>query len=143
MPFNMVRFTTRDGELEKRELTIVGRKFPLLEIRKDVLSRHEKYMWLTTDDEIEKLSLRDLRSLVAQYDHNITSDTLQVSELQSAIKQFQRMRSLIMWHDHGTILGLRCIILTAHVVYDPAMFYIQAEYEAKHGKCPSIQSVIE
>jgi hypothetical protein len=29
------------------------------------------------------------------------------------------------------------------VVYDPAVFYIQAEYEAKYGKCPSIQSVIE
>ena len=134
VPFNMVRFTTRDRELEKHELTIVGRKFPLLEIRKDLLSRHEKYMRLTTDDEIEKMSLCDLRSLVAQYDHNITNDTLQVSELQSAIKRFQRTRSLIMWHDHGTILGLGCIILTAHVVYDPAVFHIQAEYEAKHGK---------
>ena len=40
----MVRFTTRDGELEKTELTIVGGKFPLLEIRKDLLSKHEKYM---------------------------------------------------------------------------------------------------
>ena len=48
-----------------------------------------------------------------------------------------------MWHDHGTIHGLGCIILTAHVVYDPAVFYIQAEYEAKDGKCPSTQSAIE
>ena len=38
-------------------------------------------MRMITDDEIEKMSLCDLRSLVAQYDHNITNDTLQVSEL--------------------------------------------------------------
>ena len=29
VPFTMIRFTTRGGELEKTELTIVGRKFPL------------------------------------------------------------------------------------------------------------------
>ena len=51
-------------------------------------------MRLTTDEKIE-MSLSDLRS-VAQYDHNITSDTLQVSELQN--KRFQPTRSLIMWH---------------------------------------------
>ena len=94
-------------------------------------------MRLTNNDE---LLLRDLRSLIAQYDHNITSDTLQVSELQSAIERFQRTRCL---NDHGTILGLGCIILTTYVVYDPAVFYLQAEYKAKHGKCPSIPSVIE
>lgn len=65
------------------------------------------------------------------------------SKLQSAIKRFQRTRSLIMWHDHGTILGLGCIILTAHVVYDPAVFYTQTEFEARHGKCQSIQSIVE
>ena len=43
-----------------------------------------------------------------------------------------------MWHDHGTVLGLGCIILTVHIAYDPAVFYTQAEYEAKHGKSQSL-----
>ena len=38
VPYNMVRYATKDGELEKRELTIVGRKFPLLQVRQDLLS---------------------------------------------------------------------------------------------------------
>lgn len=46
--YNMVRYATKDGQLEKRELTIVGRKFPLLQIRQYLLSKHEKYVHLTT-----------------------------------------------------------------------------------------------
>ena len=48
-----------------------------------------------------------------------------------------------MWHDHGTILGLGCIILTVHIAYDPAVFLTQSEYEAKYGKSASIQSLVE
>ena len=47
MPYNMVRYATMDGELEKKDLTIISRKFPLLQIRQDLLSKHEKYMRLT------------------------------------------------------------------------------------------------
>ena len=47
-----------------------------------------------------------------------------------------------VWHDHGTILGLGCVIITVHIAYDPAVFYTQAEYEDKHGKS-SIQTLIE
>ena len=119
MNISYLVFTTRDRELEKMELTIVGCKFPLRD-SKGSINKHEKYMQLTTDEEIE-VSPSDLRSIVAQYDHNITSDTLQVSELQN--KQFRCTRSLIMWHDHGTILGLGCIFLTAHVVYDCSVLY--------------------
>ena len=69
----MVRFTTRDGELEKKELTIVGRKFPLLDIRNDLLHKHENYMRLTSDEEIAGLSLSDLSSLVAKFDQNLAT----------------------------------------------------------------------
>ena len=66
-----------------------------------------------------------------------------VNELRSNIKQVQRSRSLILWHDHGTILGLGCLLVTVHVAYDPAVFYTQSEYENMHGKSPSIQSLVE
>lgn len=45
-----------------------------------------------------------------------------ISQLQSELKRVQRSRALAMWRDHGTILGLGCIIVTVHVVYDPAVF---------------------
>ena len=137
----MVKYTAKDGELDRTEVTVVGRKFPLLEVRKNLLSKHEKYMRLSTDTEIDSMTFTDLCSFFAKFNHPVTTETL--SELQHTAKTFQRTRSLIMWHDHGTILGLGCIILTVHVAYDPAVFYTQEEYEALHGESPLIQSLVE
>ena len=64
-------------------------------------------------------------------------------DLQNEVKSLQRTRSIVMWHDHGTILGLGCIIITVHIAYDPAVFYTQPEYEHKHGKSPSVQTLVE
>ena len=122
-------------------MAIVGRKFLLLQIRQDLLSKHEKYMRLMTNAEIESMSYSDLSSMLSQYNYQVSNETL--SEQQKMVKAFQRTRSLILWHDHGTILGLGCIILTVHIAYDPAVFLTQEEYEARCGKSASIQSHVE
>ena len=44
--------------------------------------------------------------------------------------------SIILWHDHGTILGLGSLLVTVHVAYDP-------EYEKIRGKSCSIQLLVE
>lgn len=74
---------------------------------------------------------------------NHQSKATALLDLQGEVNNLQRTRSIVMWHDHGTILGLGCIIITVHIAYDPAVFYTQAEYEDKHGKSPSIQTLIE
>ena len=73
VPYRMMKFTTKDGELEKVELNIIGRKFPLHEIRKQLLARHETYMRLNTDDEIDSMSVDDMQSL--SYHHPVLPDT--------------------------------------------------------------------
>ena len=99
-------------------------------------------MRLQTDEEIEAMSLDTLRSTADQYHHQLSSYTT-IEELRTTIKHFQRSQSLILWHDHSTILGLGCILITAHVAYDPAVFYTQAEYEQMHSQTHSIQSLVE
>ena len=71
-PHNTVRYATKGGELETRELTIFGRKFPLLQIRQDLLS---KYMRLTTDESIESMSYSELSCLLLQYNHRVSTET--------------------------------------------------------------------
>ena len=63
--------------------------------------------------------------------------------MRNAIKIFQRMRNLILWHDHSTILNLGCIMMTIHVAYDPAVFLTQAEFENKSHSNSQVQSLIE
>lgn len=60
VPYNMVQFSTKDGELHKTQVSVVGRKFPLLEIRKELLAKHEQYMRLATDTDIQSMSSSDI-----------------------------------------------------------------------------------
>ena len=129
----------RMGSWKKRKLSFFGRKFP---VRKNFLTEHEPYMRLQTDEQIDAMSLATLRSTADQYHHHLSPDTT-IEELRTTIKNFQRSRSLILWHDHGTILGLGCILITVHVAYDPAIFYTQSEYEEKYSQSLSIQSLVE
>ena len=140
--YKMEKFSTKNGQLEKTEVTVFGRKFPLLDLRRKFLAEHEAYMRLQTDKEIEAMSLDTLRSTADCYHHPLSSDTT-IEELRTAIKHFQRSRSLIFWHDHGTLLGIGCILITAHVAYDPAVFYTQTEYEWIHCHTQPIQSLVE
>lgn len=142
VPYTMTKYSAMNGGLERVELTIVGRKFPLLEIRKKLLAKHEKYMRLNTDTEIDSMSHSDLQSLSSLYHHSVSPES-DIHDLRSTTKLFQRSRSLVLWHDHGTVLHLGCILLTVHVAYDPAVFLTQHEYETKHTHTTSIQSLVE
>lgn len=35
------------------------------------------------------------------------------------------LTQLALWHDHATLLGPGVVMITVHVVYDPAVFYAQ------------------
>ena len=39
-------------------------------------------------------------------------------QLRSSIQHALRHRSLVLWHDHSTILGLGCLLITVHIAYD-------------------------
>ena len=52
-PYTMARFkTSKEGRLYEQSITISGRKFPLLEIRTEMLEQHQQYMHLYSDDDI-------------------------------------------------------------------------------------------
>ena len=45
------------------------------------------------------------------------------------MKKFQRTRSLTFWHDHSTILGAGYILMSVHIVFDPA---VHVDYEKQN-----------
>jgi hypothetical protein len=142
VPYKMEKFSTKNGELEKIEIVVFGRKYPLLDLQKKFLAEHEQYMRLQTDEQIDAMSLATLRSTADHFHRQVSPDAT-IEELRTTVKHLQRSRSLILWHDHGTILGLGCILITVHVAYDHAIFYIQSEYEEKYSQSLSIQSLVE
>ena len=88
------------------------------------------------------MTLPKLQSLVAMFQQPITPNMV-AEELCSIIKTYQWTRTLVFWHDHGTILGLGSILTTIHVVYDTATFYTQTEYAQKFSSSENVQSMVE
>ena len=57
---------------------------------------------------------------------------------------YQRTRSLALWHDHATLLGIDFIMVTLHVMNDPAVVFTDEEYIAQNKATDiSIQSEVE
>ena len=65
------------------------------------------------------------------------------SELYRELAGTQRNRSLVMWHDQATILGSGFLLITVHIMYNPAVFLTDTEYEEKHKIKVDIQSIVE
>ena len=142
VPFKLVKFTPKDGELIRREISIIGRKIPLQEVRAKLLRKHEMYMRLNEDAEIDKMTVPEMQSLLVTCNHPIIPNSTP-DQLRSTLRKIQRTRTLVLWHDHGVLLGLGCILMTIHIAYDPAIFYTPQECKEKFGKPIQVQSTIE
>ena len=142
VPFKLFKFIPSNGELVRREISIIGCKFPLKEVRQKLLKKHEMYMRLNQDDEINKMTVAEMQSFLVKCKHpnnpNSTSD-----QLCATMRKVQRTRTLVLWHDHGVILGLGCILMTIHTAYDPAVFYTPQECKERFGKPVDVQSIIK
>ena len=57
VPQNFTKTSIKDGKMITEEVSISGRKFPLKDIRKNLLIRHTRYMCLTTDEEFANVEL--------------------------------------------------------------------------------------
>ena len=135
--------TCTTGKVEQYQVTIEGRKIPLLSLRNKMLQEHEKYMHLPTDIEYQNMTESEVHAKLRCY--NITvPDNITTGDLRSMLANYQCTRTLAIWHDHASILGSGYILVTVGVIFDPAVFMSEAEYQVKTGKSLNdIQQIIE
>ena len=61
-PYTMAHFkTSKEGRLYEQSITISGRKFPLLEIRTEMMEQHQQYMHLYSDDDIQAMTANEIK----------------------------------------------------------------------------------
>ena len=69
-----------------------------------MLAQHQQYMHLYSDDQIQAMPADEIKHFL--HCHGIhTDDKLMLSDLQIQLAKSQRTRTLVLWHDHATILG--------------------------------------
>ena len=64
-------------------------------------------------------------------------------QLRHLLVKQQRQRSLVIWHDHATVLNSGFIMVTVHILYDHAVFLTNKEYQQKYNQNIDVQSEIE
>ena len=103
------------GEIEIKSIEIYGRKIPLIELRKYLLEKQEKFMCIN----------------MPQSSNGRNQPT-------------QCTRHLAIWHDHSTILHTGYILFAVWIIYDPKVFISEEEYTSVYRQqITNLQEIIE
>lgn len=141
--YKLVKYVSVSGKLTPQETVVMARKIPLAEICKRLLAEQQKYMRLTSDSDINALEDSDLAERLHSLGCSTTNKTHE--QLCTTLATYERTRSLVLWHDHATILKMGFIMITVHTLYDSAVFLTDEEYRQLNPRHQSIclQSEIE
>ena len=74
-------------------------------------------MRLNTDEEIDAMSVEDLQDMMSKWNEDSPDSPDCEDKPRDRFKELQRTRTLALWHDHATLLGLGVMMITVHVVY--------------------------
>ena len=114
-----------------------GRKIPLCDIRKEMLLKHKVFMKLYCDTKLSQLSRAELVDELKKI-HELEDHELHESDehMREKLKQYQRTRNLIFWHDGSSLSSHSHILIMVACLYDTAVLYTDEEYCKMSGiKC--------
>ena len=142
-PNTVTRTTVKEGQIIQEETQVYGRKIPLLQLRQKILENQSEFMRLESDEQIDSKPHNELLEHFKQF--NVEQDSAQtVEQLREKLKEAQRTRHLLFWHDHATILGRGYVMVTVTTIYNPLLYLTQDEYVSKKGKrIQNLQALIE
>ena len=145
----LVSYTNKNGEVERVEVEVHGSKIPLIELRKHLLQRHEEegYMRNHTRELEEYVSMERadvVAELVKLDEFDKVEDTkLETHELATRLYNYHHTRLLLLGNDHADLLGHSHLLEVIQVVYDPALFVSDEEFQAKTGRNVNVQAAVE
>lgn len=142
-PFKITKYIPVNGVLTPKDTMVQARKVSLAQLRQKLLNKHMQYMRLTPTSQVTGMTEVELKQRLKQLAY-LEECTLTHEGLCEVLIQSERSRSLCLWHDHATILKLGFIMVTAHVIYDPMVYYTNEEYKQHHPESTiDIQSEVE
>lgn len=141
-PYSLTKYTVKEGVVSTTKVAVYGRKFPMLHLREKLLKAHEKYMRLSTDSDLANLTQTQVVEACKRFSIP-TEEDMQTDSLRHLLAKYQRQRSLVIWHDHATVLNSGFIMVTVHILYDDAVFLTNDEYHQMFDQHCDIQSIVE
>ena len=120
---------------ETKVIEAHSHNFTLADIRKRLLDSHQKMMRLHTDSEIATMN-RDATVTIFKSMPGVDVSAKSTEELRVLLAQYERRRSLWVWHDHSSLASHGIIAVMVGVVYNPVLFLSESE-------SPGVQEYVE
>ena len=144
VPQTYTKVTVINNKVLNEEIKIEGRKIPLYDIRRSILQEQKELMRLCSDNEFEKLSRAEIvDNLTVINEFNTSDNEIDTETLLNRLKNFERSRNLMMWHDCSTISNHSHFLVMVSTIYDPAVYLTNEEYFIKSGQKVNVQATIE
>ena len=144
VPQTYEKITMVNNQLVTEEVSVSGRKIPLSEIRKTMLNEHTKYMKLQSDEKFDEMSREDIvKSLKEINEYKREYESVDVESLLDILKNMERRRNIMMWHDCATISNHSHFLVMASTMYDQAVHLTNEQYHQKFGQHVDVQATIE
>ena len=132
------------GQIKEIKTMIEGRKHPIVKLRKRLLHRLMQFMRLDSDEFFASLSEDEILDRCKKI--GLSDEELKKTNTEGKIdyvKKMQRTRCLKMWHDGSGIENHGHILFCVSILYDPHVFYTDAEYFDKFKTKISVQQIVE
>ena len=144
VPQKYQRTVLNGGKIEKEIVEISGMKINILDVRKTILKRNEKFMRIVTDEQYEKMFSAELMNEFCRINEFSQYDTkMPKKDIIIKRKYLQRTRHLMCWHDGVALAGHGYILITFSELYNPGLHYRDDEFAANFKKDIHVQPHIE
>ena len=117
------QFLTKSGTIETSKFSVYGRKHPLTNIRRNLLKKHYKYMRRNSDAYFENIDIATLTERLATLNELNCDDS--INTMRQKLKNFERTRNIIMWHDASVIANHSHILFCVNVMILQCFIHLQ------------------
>ena len=118
-----------------------------MDIRKNMLRKHKEYMRDHSDRHYNEMNIHDMKARLDKLNEQLpedgSSEALHFEKIKQKLKTLERTRNLLVWLDNSPVANHGYLVCLVTCLYDPAIFYTNAEYNMMTGKSVNIQSIIE
>lgn len=130
---------TSEGNIEKKKVKISARKYPLKDISAKALENNIKgnLIRIRDDNEYENMRGEEIKTRLQEL--NEWKDEITDDEAREYLKQCERTRNWLIWHDHSSIASSGFMLFLVRELYDPAVHLTTKETRSEKD----LQSVVE
>ena len=115
VPKTYKKLSLKNGKVSESTFITCGRKIPLIELKKKMFKKHEKYLREKIDYEL--LESTEIQNRLFNY--TSSSVILNREESIEKLKPLQNTCHVMFWHDGSSIANHGYLVVTMNTLYDP------------------------